>query len=277
MFANRLCICEAVLLYPSGVSRLEAPMTRRPSLVFLTFVLSLLATNACAGGMARPNFAGAYIGAAVGFGGQRVQIDNETMGTEFRDRESSVALGGYAGYNWFYGQFTYGIEADFNYLNTSPTAFDIATGPTALTETTSLESRMDWFGTLRARAGVVIQQDWLLYATGGLAYAQINHTLSDDCVGCGNSVFNLGPFTQSDKDRKVGWTAGGGMEFLHDSHWRLRAEALYVDLGSKTHGYIVVAPAATATSIAKWDDQFWVVRLGLAYALGAPQAVVSPK
>ena len=252
-------------------------MALRPSLVFLTSVLSLLATNACADGMARPNFAGAYIGAAVGIGGQRVLIDNETSGTEFRNRESSVALGGYAGYNWLHGRFAYGIEADFNHLNTSPTAFDIATGPTALTETTSMESRMLWFGTLRARAGVVVRPDWLLYATGGLAYAQVDHTLSDDCVGCGNSPFNLGPFTQSNRDRKVGWTVGAGTEFLHASHWRLRAEALYVDLGSETHTYVVVAPIGTATAVAKWDDQFWVVRLGLAYAFGAPAAVVSPR
>ena len=136
---------------------------------------------------------------------------------------------------------------------------------------------MDWFGTLRARAGVVVHQNWLLYATGGLAYAKIVHTLSDDCVGCGNSPFNLGPFTQSNRDMKMGWTVGGGTELLRGSHWRLRAEALYVDLGSKTHGYVVVDPVATATSVAKWDDQFWVVRLGVAYAFGASEAVVSLK
>ena len=192
-------------------------MTRQPSLLLSTFVLSLLATNVCAEGIAHPNFAGAYVGAAVGIGRQRVQILNETAGTEFRDREFSVAVGGYAGYNWLYGRFAYGIEADFNYLDTSPTAFDIATGPTALTETTSMQSRMDWFGTLRARAGVVVHQNWLLYATGGLAYAQTDHTLSDDCVGCGNSPFNLGAFTQSNRDWRAGWTVGGGTEFLRDT------------------------------------------------------------
>jgi outer membrane immunogenic protein len=136
---------------------------------------------------------------------------------------------------------------------------------------------MVWFGTLRARAGIVVHQDWLLYATGGLAYAQIEHTLSDDCVGCGNSPFNLGQFTQSNRDMKTGWTVGGGMEFLHGPHWRLRAEALYFDLGSDTHTYVVVAPAGTATAVAKWNDQFWVVRLGLSYAFGASDAGVSLK
>jgi outer membrane immunogenic protein len=245
-------------------------MTRRLWLAFSTTVLSLFATNAHADGMPRPRFGGAYIGVAVGVGEHRVDINNESAATEFRDRDSSVALSAYAGYNWLYGRFAYGIEADFSYLNTSPTAYDITTGPTTLTETASMESRMFWFGTLRARAGVVVHQDWLLYATGGFAYARIEHTLSDDCVGCGNSPFNLGPFTQSNTGMKTGWTVGGGMEFLRDARWRLRAEALYVDLGSDTHSYVIVTPSATATAVAKWDDQFWVARLGLSYAFGTP-------
>jgi outer membrane immunogenic protein len=250
-------------------------MTRLLSLVFLT--LGILGTNAWADAMAPPNFDGAYIGAAAGIGSQRVHIHNQSVDTNFRDRETSVTFGGYAGYNLSRDHFVFGIETDFNYLKTSPTAFDIATGPTGLVETGSMESEINWFGTLRARAGVVVHQDWLLYATGGVAYAQIDHTFSDDCVGCGNSFLNLGQFTQSDENWKAGWTLGGGTEFLHDSHWRLRAEALYVDLGSATHTYVIVTPVGTGTAITKWDDQFWVARLGLAYAFGAPEAQVSLK
>ena len=50
--------------------------------------------------------------------------------------------------------FLFGIETDFNFLNTSPTAHDIETFPVG-TETTSLESSIDWFGTLRGRLGFV--------------------------------------------------------------------------------------------------------------------------
>ena len=142
---------------------------------------------------------------------------------------------------------------------------------------------MDWFGTLRGRAGYVVHEDWLLYATGGLAYGQVDHKFSDNCVLCGNSPFNLGPFAQSNKDTKAGWTVGGGTEYVHDSHWRLRAEALYVDLGSETHTYAPSNSEAVsggietaAPSVIKWDDQFWVARLGLTYAFGAPECCVVP-
>ena len=64
-------------------------MMRQLSLVALALVVSVLGTNARADGMlqhaaARPcceaNFAGTYFGVAVGYGQQRGEITNETIG-----------------------------------------------------------------------------------------------------------------------------------------------------------------------------------------------------
>ncbi len=84
------------------------------------------------------------------------------------------------------------------------------------------------------------------------------------------SALNLGPFSQSNSKTKTGWTGGVGTEYLLAPNWLLRAETLYVDLGSEDRTYVVVTPAATGILNAKWDDQFWVGRLGLTYAFGAP-------
>jgi outer membrane immunogenic protein len=260
-------------------------MTRQLSLTVLIF--GLLGTAAWADGMVQSAptacceapFAGAYIGAAVGYGAQRVEVDNLTIGQTFSDEDRGVTFGGYVGYNWQHccDHMVYGIEADFNYLDASPTAFDREPpGPSGLPETTSLRSKMDWFGTLRARAGVVVHDHVLLYGTGGLAYARVDHTLSDDCVGCGNSAFNLGSFTQSNSETKFGWTVGGGAELLHDSNWLIRAEALYVDLGSDDQSYLIVTPAATGNADTTWDDQFWVARIGIAYKFSAPDCCAAP-
>ena len=272
--------------------------TRQLWLVAWTSVLSLLGTNAWADGMVQHSapaacceapFAGAYIGVALGYGQQRGEITNEsvgapTEGVTFKDTEGGFTFGGYAGYNWqrCCSPFVFGVETDFNYLNTSPTGFDIETGPTGLVETVSLQSRMDWFGTLRARAGFVVHDNWLVYATGGVAYASVDHKFNDDCVLCSQFPTPLpsGTFGQSNKDTKAGWTVGGGTEFLHDSHWRLRAEALFIDLGSETHSYVIPVVGGTvptATAVAKWDDQFWVARVGLTYAFGDREQVVPLK
>jgi len=237
----------------------------RQSLLLLASTLGLLATPAWADPPPAP-FTGGYIGLAIGYEGYRVKIDNQTLGTSFKDTEGGFTGGGYVGYNWqFCPTWLVGVETDFNGLTASPTAYDIEVGPTALTETTSLRSRLDWFGTLRGRLGFLAQANWLIYATGGLAYANVKHTLSDDCVGCGNSALNLGPFSQTNKTTKAGWTVGGGTELLQGSNWLFRAEALYIDLGSENNTYVITAPAGTARAATSWDDQFWIARVGLGY------------
>ena len=68
-------------------------------------------------------------------GSSEAKITNETVGAPssgvtFKDNDGGVTFGGYAGYNWqrCCSPFVFGVETDINYLNTSPTAFDIETG-----------------------------------------------------------------------------------------------------------------------------------------------------
>ena len=268
----------------------------RRNLTLAVIALGFIGTAAWADGVPRraaapcceAPFAGAYVGAALGYGRQRVEVTDITpgapaFGQSFADHEGAFTFGGYAGYNWQHccSPIVFGLETDINYLNSSPTARDREPpGAGGLPETTNLESKINWFGTLRGRAGFVVHDHLLLYATGGLAYANVDHILSDDCVGCGDPVFNVnfGTFSQSNDKTKIGWTVGGGGELLHDSNWVLRAEALFVDLGNETHSYVVPDPlgGAPATALAKWQDEFWVARLGVAYKFSEPGCCAAP-
>jgi outer membrane immunogenic protein len=252
----------------------------------LALVATLIGTAAWADGVptrladpccnSRP-FAGGYIGAAVGYAQQSVDVLNTAVGAPafgltFKDKDASATFGAYVGYNWqrCCDPLVFGVEADFNFLNTSPTAFDIEVFP-AGTETTALDSSIDWFGTLRARLGYMIHDHMLLYATGGLAYARADHKFTDNCPACVAGLTDQGTLAQTDSVTKAGWTMGGGGELLHDDRWILRAEALYVDLGSETHDYNFVLPnGGTSSGSAKWDDQFWFARIGLAYRFDHP-------
>jgi outer membrane immunogenic protein len=122
----------------------------------------------------------------------------------------------------------------------------------------------------------VVHDHILLYATGGLAYASVDHTLSASCIGCAQGV-NFGSFTESRDKTQVGWTVGGGAELLHDSNWLLRAEALYVDLGSENESYLITPPGGgSANADTKWDDQFWIARIGVAYKFSGPDCCAAP-
>ena len=84
---------------------------------------------------------------------------------------------------------------------------------------------MPWFGTARGRLGYA-SAGWLIYATGGYAYARLETNASASAGGLSASV-------QRDESRS-GWTAGGGIEVAFAQNWSAKVEYLYMDFGSAT-------------------------------------------
>ena len=83
---------------------------------------------------------------------------------------------------------------------------------------------LEWLATVRARVGIV-NGDWLLYGTGGLAVGQIEakYTLNFP---------ELDAFARDSKtETRVGWTVGAGAE-VNMGLWSIKGEYLYYDLGT---------------------------------------------
>jgi outer membrane immunogenic protein len=220
---------------------------------FLVLLTGAAAAQSCTGGP----FDGPYIGANLGYGHSRASQSAPPAALEpdISGSDNGFTVGGLVGFNRQCGHVVLGIEADFNYLG-----FEAST---AWPDPIFLKDKVDWFGTVRGRAGVTVHSGALIYVTGGLAYADTSHTLFDP---------NL-PFRQTDNDFKTGWTIGGGVDLIHDVRWLLRAEALYVDLGSKTRTYTFTGCGVSCTGTATWDDSFWVARLALIYKFGVREPV----
>jgi len=201
-------------------------------------------------------FNGFYVGANVGWGW--ADADQLTQGYEASGNDSGFTAGVMSGYNLQCGRFLIGYESDINWVNLDTDSDYPPPDPAFLT------SSIDWFSTVRGRLGFVHDEKYLIYATGGFAYANVEHSRSDPSFS----------FSASDDDRATGWTVGGGIEWLRHTNWLLRAEALYVDLGSKSHTYTVTTGCGSVCrSTTDWDDSFWVARLGLTYRFGPePQA-----
>lgn len=79
-------------------------------------------------------------------------------------------------------------------------------------------AELDYFGTLRARAGFA-QGRFLGYATGGWAFGQLE--ISDK------------PNNLKDKEFLSGWALGGGFEYVWNRSVTLRAEYLHLDFGKE--------------------------------------------
>ena len=87
----------------------------------------------------------------------------------------------------------------------------------------SYSQSIPWFGTARARLGYA-QDSWLIYATGGYAYANLET----------NALATAGPLSASFSQREIrsGWTAGAGIEVGFAPNWSAKLEYLYADFGN---------------------------------------------
>lgn len=158
-----------------------------------------------------------------------------------------VLAGGQLGYNYVSDQFLIGFEADVQgasakgrrgFLNLRP-AIDVALGENAAVATVATavenERRIDWFGTLRGRAGYAFTPSLLGYATAGLAYGGVHAQTTiaqaagtNNFIGLVSQTSSLGRYS----DVRFGWTAGAGVEWMFSPVLSLKAEYLYFDLGA---------------------------------------------
>jgi outer membrane immunogenic protein len=183
---------------------------------------------------------------------------------------SSVTGGFTAGYNWQASNIVFGLEADINYFGFKGTATGGAVypccAPAAFTVTSSISS--DWLATIRGRIGILATPNWLLYATGGAAIAEVraNYAFTDTFAAATESA--------SSRSTRVGWTVGAGGEYALGDGWSFKAEYLYVDLGRSTvtstnlTAFAVTFPTNVFTHSA--DHKANIVRVGVNYKFGGP-------
>ncbi|PPD42956.1 MAG: hypothetical protein CTY15_11280 [Methylocystis sp.] len=133
-------------------------------------------------------------------------------------------LGGVqAGYDYAFGDVIAGLEADWQAAGLSGGARATSAGAEPLAFATSRRA-VDWFGTLRGRVGYALLPRLLVYATGGLAY------------GGGGDLFAYRDFTRREGESlknptRLGFAAGGGLEWAFRPDWSAKLDYLYVDLG----------------------------------------------
>jgi outer membrane immunogenic protein len=140
--------------------------------------------------------------------------------------------GGQIGCNYQTGAFVFGGEADLNYTDIFGSRFAVSLGntnggPATIVPGNIAESfSSKWLSTIRGRAGIA-SGAWLFYGTGGVAIASVRF---DDQL-CFPTAAIPACATASLSDTRVGWTVGGGVEYMFTPNWTVKAEYLYVDLG----------------------------------------------
>ena len=236
------------------------------------------------------NWTGFYVGGNIGYSvgndriGQTLAIPGLVSDANFADAvvaPKGILGGVQMGYNWQGGRnWLTGIEFDFQGASQQDKACGLscetASGPgTTIQQTLNVEQKLQYFGTARARLGVV-DDNVLFYVTGGGAYGRVNETT--------NTIFNVGPPTPATfassqiTDNRFGWVAGAGIEAALWGNWTAKAEYLYMDLGNLAANISAVGipglggaptPAIQTTTSSIRDN---IVRAGVNYRFGPEMA-----
>lgn len=197
--------------------------------------------------------------------------------------------GGQFGYNYqFASAFVLGFEADIQALaGSAGTSSAVTTSSFApfgfpannYGANASFTQRLDYLGTARGRIGYLATPSLLAYATGGLAYGSANVSSSFNIQQTFPGAFlTITPpiFGAANASKTaVGWTAGGGLEWMFGPKWSAKFEYLYYDLGSVTASVpltqvinnppFVNTPWATAQAQTSTHFNGSLVRVGVNY------------
>jgi outer membrane immunogenic protein len=164
------------------------------------------------------------------------------------------------GYNWQFNQILVGFEVDANWMSgtASRTLLNL---PTAFpNESMFNQTNAIFLFTARPRVGWVWDRA-LLYVTGGYAMGNVKF---NDFFTASTSI-GPAPFGTVTTAHMSGWTAGLGFEYGLSEAWTVKAEYLYVDLGSFTNS-TGFPTGDIITYTHKYTDN--VVRAGLNYKFG---------
>jgi outer membrane immunogenic protein len=181
----------------------------------------------------------------------------DISGSSFLASKSGGMAGGYAGYNFQDRSFVYGVEADINWVGAKATA---SWGGQSNFNDTAVQSQdVPWVATFRGRMGIDFEST-MFYWTGGLAVANVKNSMTGvcpvafACQGAGSGGAAFAGF--SENTTRLGWTAGAGVEHMFASHWTVRGEFRYVDLGRKSVNCVDIAAGACQASTTNYRGEF---------------------
>ncbi|HKG75114.1 MAG TPA: outer membrane beta-barrel protein [Aestuariivirgaceae bacterium] len=197
------------------------------------------------------DWGGLYIGAHAGYGwGNRdgcFTTDEECEeGDDFDYDQKGWLAGAQIGYNFMIApSFLLGAEVDASLASIDG---DLELEGILAEDKTGV-GEYNWLASAKLRAGWAATDNFLLYATGGLALGGFDY---EDQFGC--------EFTQS----RDGWLAGGGAEVKISSRASIKAEYNFINLGDESQPCTaVILPVHTEA-----DADLHVVKFGFNYLLG---------
>jgi outer membrane immunogenic protein len=206
------------------------------------------------------NWAGLFVGGTFGYGIGRNDSAFVVPGANdeaFFLSPRGFDGGGIVGYNWQFGSWVMGVDADFQ----GSTGSGYLTCVNACgVDATTIDQKLSWFGTVRGRLGYAIGPA-LFYGTAGGAFGKVKDDIAQTAAGSAS-------FSHSQSGFAVGAGIENKLDFfgLLGPNWTSRTEYLYIDLGSVNDTFVAGGAAQTLTS--NLHEHVW--RTVVSYKFGGP-------
>jgi len=184
------------------------------------------------------SWSGFYAGVAGGYGFGSFTRQATAGGPQTNTNAGGFTIGATAGYNADMGGFVIGAETDLQY---SAIGYSEAIGGGS-----TFKASTDFFGTVRARGGMSFGSV-MPFVTGGFAYGRGTASVTD--------ATNV---VTSQSNTHYGWTLGAGLEAKATDNISIKAEYMYVNLGTQPYNL----GAAGSFDV---TQNFSVIRAGVNY------------
>jgi outer membrane immunogenic protein len=190
------------------------------------------------------HWGGAYLGLNGGFGVGSSQWTEGLISTSIFNTDGFL-VGGTIGFNYPVSAVLFGVEGDLDWSSLNGNVGSCGVnGPGAAA---ACETKNNVLGTVRGRMGYAFDRT-LIYLTGGAAFGDVQT--------------GLNPPATFDSTTKVGWAAGGGLEFAVTDAWSAKAEYFFVDLGMASCTSAANCGSAAGASVALTEN---LIRGGFNY------------
>jgi outer membrane immunogenic protein len=198
----------------------------------------------------RFTWTGCYLGAHVGGAWMRNSVtdpvvlvqDNPNFGgpgfttvgpTTVGVNQDGVVAGGQIGCDYqFPSNFVLGVEGAAS--GGTMKGSRVVALPDSPPDTALVSVKTDFVTALTGRAGYAVDH-WLIYAKGGVAWANSKYSVTGTINGA--AAIGQPPGTAFDFEGlsiRTGWTVGAGAEWAFAQDWSARLEYAYYDFGSHT-------------------------------------------
>jgi outer membrane immunogenic protein len=204
------------------------------------------------------DWTGFYIGAhgGGGFGTKDWLLQTVAPGLNEGSHDVSGWLaGGQIGFNWQFGSWVWGIEAQVSAADLQGERVSASNG------TRNLTAKVDQLGTVAGRLGHTWDR-FMLYGKFGMGWAHDKYSITNIPTGVTFADFS---------DRRWGWMGGVGVEYVFLGNWSAKLEYNYMHFTDKLINSFC-SPAnfcgATGAFSEQIGQELHVIKAGINYRFG---------